>query len=190
MNKPFKQQQTTKNNNENTKLEWKHNKSNVKSQAWRKFIVLNFEHLLCNSYLWLSLCLEECLFVKYSLWEFHFFGGNDFYTTSSLSSAWMLVLGLIDSTKNHVLAKDIKSCIYCCYVICTILTVRVGGMPWLQNRRNSLPCTVRSCNQRVVCLVLYDEPWLRSMIYRMGLWTSARFIVSSLVVLLHSIKLL
>ena len=39
----------------------------------------------------------------------------------------MLVLGLEDSTQNRVIAKDVKSCTYCCYVKCATLIVRVGG---------------------------------------------------------------
>ena len=55
------------------------------------------------------------------------------------------------------------------------------------NRRNSVPCTVRtsrqrSCNQRVGCLLLYVVVWLRSMIYGMGLWINARGAVWSLAV--------
>ena len=58
---------------------------------------------------------------------------------------------------NRVRAKDVKSCTYCCYVRCTTLIVWVGGNALALNRRNSLPCTVRtsrqrSCNQRVGCL--------------------------------------
>ena len=74
---------------------------------------------------------------------------------------------------NRVLAKDVKSCTYCCHVRYATLIVRVGVVSWPQNRRNSLPWTVRtskprSCNQRVGCLLLYVLVWLRSMIYGMG----------------------
>ena len=31
---------------------------------------------------------------------------------------------------NCVMAKDVKSCTYCCYVRCATLIVWVGGMPW------------------------------------------------------------
>ena len=56
--------------------------------------------------------------------------------------------------QHRVIAKDVKSFTYCCYVKCKISIVRVKGMPWYQNRRNSFPCTVitsrqRSYNQRV-----------------------------------------
>ena len=58
---------------------------------------------------------------------------------------------------NRVIAKDVKSCTYCCYIRCVTLIVCVGGNALAPNRRNSLPCTVRtsrqrSCNQRVGCL--------------------------------------
>ena len=33
---------------------------------------------------------------------------------------------------NCVIAKDFKSCTYCCYVRCATLIVRVVGMPWPQ----------------------------------------------------------
>ena len=50
--------------------------------------------------------------------------------------------------------EDVKSCIYFRY---TILIVRVGWNLLVQNRQNSLPCSIRtfrqgSCNQRVGCL--------------------------------------
>ncbi len=70
----------------------------------------------------------------------------------------MLVPGLVDP-QNRVIAKDVKSCTYCCYVRYAILIVRVGGNALApKNRCNSLPCTVRtsrqrSCNQRVGCLL-------------------------------------
>ena len=59
------------------------------------------------------------------------------------------------------------------------------------NRRNSSLCTVRSsrqrsCNQRVGCLLCSI---LRSMIYGMGLWTSARCMVWSLAVVRMAIKI-
>ncbi len=44
-----------------------------------------------------------------------------------------------------VIAKDVKNCTYCCYVICATLRVREGGNALAPNRRNSLPCTVRTC---------------------------------------------
>ena len=100
---------------------------------------------------------------------------------------WQPQLGLEDSTQNQVITKDVKSCTYCCYVKCATLIVRVGGNALAPNRCNLLPCTFRtfrqrSCNRRVVCLLLYVVVWLRSMMYRMGLWTSARCVVWSLVV--------
>ena len=50
----------------------------------------------------------------------------------SLGSASMLVLGFKDSTQNRVIAKDVKSCNYCCYVRCATLIVLEGEMPWPQ----------------------------------------------------------
>ena len=59
---------------------------------------------------------------------------------------------------NCVIAKDVKSCTYCCYVRYAILIVRVGGNALALNRRNSLPCTVRisrqgSCNKKLFEIV-------------------------------------
>ncbi len=118
----------------------------------------------------------------------------------SHSSALKLKLGMdaharvrrLDSS--CVIAEDIKICTYCCYVRCAILTVRVGEIPLPQNRRNLLPCIVRtslqrSCNQRVGCLLLYIVEWLKSMLYGNGLWTSPRCVVWSHVVVRISIKL-
>ncbi len=58
---------------------------------------------------------------------------------------------------DRVIAKEVKSCTYCCYVRSSTLTVRVGGASALYpNSCNLLACTVRtsrqrSCNQRVCC---------------------------------------
>ncbi len=58
---------------------------------------------------------------------------------------------------NRVRTKDVKSCVYCYYLRCATLIVRVGRNTLAPNRRNSVLCTVRtfrqrSCNQRVGCL--------------------------------------
>ncbi len=50
-------------------------------------------------------------------------------------------------------AKDVTSCVHCCYVRCATLIICVGGMPW-PNTGAISTCTVkvsrqRSCNQRV-----------------------------------------
>jgi len=73
----------------------------------------------------------------------------------SWSSASMLVLGLDVRARprrldpNRVIAKDIKSCTYYCYVRYVTLIVRVGGNSLApKNRRNSLPCTVRNSRQK------------------------------------------
>ncbi len=102
---------------------------------------------------------------------------------------WCAKLGL-DALSSASIPKthhSVESCNYCCYVRCATLIIRVGENASAINRRNSLPCTVktskqRSCNQRVGCVLLYVVVWLRSMIYGMGLWTSARCQVWFLVV--------
>ncbi len=58
--------------------------------------------------------------------------------------------------QNNVKTKDDKGCTYCCQM----LDINIGDA-LAQNRRNSLPCTVRtskqkSCNQKVGCLQ-YDR---------------------------------
>ena len=68
----------------------------------------------------------------------------------------------------RVIAKDVESCNYCCYVGCLTLIVRVGDSALAPNRHNSLSCTVRtsiqrSWNQRVGCLL-----WSMTLIY--DLW--------------------
>ncbi len=37
---------------------------------------------------------------------------------------------------NHVIAKDVKNCTYCCYIRCATLIERVRGMPWPQTGAN------------------------------------------------------
>ena len=53
--------------------------------------------------------------------------------------------------------RNVKSSTDCCYVRRVTSRVKVGGVPWLINRLNSLPSTVmnsrqRSCNKKVGCL--------------------------------------
>ena len=77
---------------------------------------------------------------------------------------------------NLVVAKDVKSYAYCCYVRCVTLIVRVGGMPWPQtgathyHAQLGLPDKGRAIKGLIICYVV----WLVSMIYGMGLWTNAR----------------
>ena len=52
------------------------------------------------------------------------------------------MLGL-DAKPNCVIAKDVKSCTYCCYVRCATLIVRVGENALAPDRRKSLPCTAQ-----------------------------------------------
>ncbi len=75
-------------------------------------------------------------------------------------SASILGIGVDGSMldPNHVIDKDVKSCSYCRYVRCATSVVRVRGDALAPNRRNSLPCTVRtsrqgSCNHRVSFLL-------------------------------------
>ena len=58
------------------------------------------------------------------------------------------------------LLKD-KNGSYCYYIRCAILIVRVGGMTWPKNRRNSLPCTVRTSETKVV----QSKGWLSDGCY-------------------------
>ncbi len=99
--------------------------------------------------------------------------------TRSLGSASML-------GPNCVIAKKFKSCTFFCYVICATIIIRVGEM----SGRNSLPCNV-DFQTKVLQLkecVFYIK-WPGSMIYWMGLWTSARCVVSSLVMVRMAIEL-
>ena len=71
-------------------------------------------------------------------------------------------------------------------------TSRGEGCLMAPNRRNSLPCTVRSSrqrlfNQRIGCLLLYVVEWLRSKGW--GLWISARCVVCSLIVVRMAVEL-
>ena len=53
---------------------------------------------------------------------------------------------------NCVIAKDAKSCTYCCYVRCATLIVWVGGMPWPQtDAQLGLPDKGRAIKGLVVC---------------------------------------
>ena len=72
---------------------------------------------------------------------------------------------------NRVIAKDIKSCTYCCYVRCATLIVRVRGMPWPRtgpthyHAQLGLPDKGRVIKGLVICY----EVLLGSLIYIMGL---------------------
>ena len=57
-----------------------------------------------------------------------------------------------DSQSNRDKAKDVKSCTYFCYVRCATLIVCVGGNTLAPNRRNSIPCTVRTSKALFVCI--------------------------------------
>ncbi len=93
--------------------------------------------------------------------------------------------------QNRVIAKDVKSFNYCCYVICVALIVRLGGMPLPQTGATHYhaqlrpPDKGRAIKGLVVCYVV----WLWSMIYGIGLLRFARCVVWSLVVVRMAIKL-
>ena len=58
---------------------------------------------------------------------------------------------------SRVIAKDVKSCTYCCYVRCATLIVWVGGMPWPQtgatqyHTQLGLPDKGCAIKERAVC---------------------------------------
>ncbi len=66
---------------------------------------------------------------------------------------------------NRVIAKDVKSCTYCCYVRYATLIVWVGGMPWPQTGaiqyhvQLGLPDKRRAIRGLVVCNSWDPEPW-------------------------------
>ena len=77
---------------------------------------------------------------------------------------------------NCIIAKDVESCTYYCYVGCATLIVRVGGMSWSQTGETCYhaqlrhPDKGRAIKRLFVCYVV----WLGYIISRMGLWNSAR----------------
>ena len=86
---------------------------------------------------------------------------------------------LSSASMRHVIAKDVKSSTYCCYVKWLTFIVRLGLMHWPQtgvthyHAQLGLPDKVLAINGLVVCYVV----WLGSIIYGMGLLTSARCVV-------------
>ncbi len=52
------------------------------------------------------------------------------YISSMLGCGIGLDGSMLDPT--CVIAKDVKSCTYCCYVRCETSIEQVGGMPWPQ----------------------------------------------------------
>ncbi len=82
------------------------------------------------------------------------------------------------STQNKSKLKTSKIVL----LLCQMCGINSRGNALAINRHNLLPCTFRtsrqrSCNQKVffVCYVV----WLKSMIYGIGLWTSARKVCES-----------
>ncbi len=77
----------------------------------------------------------------------------------------MLGLGMDARPYNQVIARDVRSCTYCCYVRCATLIVRVGGMPWpktgatIYQAQLGLPDNGRAIKGLVVCYVV----WLGSI---------------------------
>ena len=73
--------------------------------------------------------------------------------------------------QNRVIANDVKSCTYCCYVRCATLIVRVGGMPWPQTgaTHNHAQLGLPDKGRAIKGLVVRYEVWLGSMIYGMDI---------------------
>ena len=99
-----------------------------------------------------NLCLNNCdIGIKHC-----YFITCDYSVTRSASARqWEGVDSIFG--QNYVMAKDVKSCTYCCYVRCVTLIVWVGGNALAPNRHNSEPSTdstsrQRLCNQGVCCL--------------------------------------
>ena len=73
----------------------------------------------------------------------------------------MFVVGEIvgfEPGPHHVILVTQKNGTYCFYIWHVTLIIRIRRLPWSINRRNSLPCTLRtsrqkSCNKRVGYLV-------------------------------------
>ncbi len=88
-------------------------------------------------------------FVKLLLWL-------GLYLSVALLVAHPPVVGEVIGS-NRVIAKDAKSCTYCCYVRCSTLIVKVGGMPWPQtgatqyHTQLGLPDKGRAMKVFVVC---------------------------------------
>ncbi len=74
----------------------------------------------------------------------------------------------------RVIAIDVKSCNYCCYVNGATLIVRLGGMLWLQRIAFHYNAQLGLLDKgRVIkgfFLYYCIEVWLRSKIYVMWLW--------------------
>ena len=65
---------------------------------------------------------------------------------------------IIVARQNHVIAIDVKSFTYCCYVRCATMIVRVGGMPWSKTYYNAqlgLPDKGRTIKVLVICYVVW-----------------------------------
>ncbi len=72
-------------------------------------------------------------------------------TLSASARRWEILGYMLG--QNRIIAKDVKSCSHCCYVINSI----IRGNALSPRRRTSIPCTVitsrqKSCNQTVCCL--------------------------------------
>ncbi len=113
-----------------------------------------------------KICFKDlaqiALLLSYLLYTFSDFV---FFINSMKSKLNSSMLG-----PNRVITKDFKSCTYCYNVICRTLIVRVKGMPWPQTSATPYYAHKgRAIKGLVVCYII----WLGSLIYAMGLWTSA-----------------
>ena len=61
-----------------------------------------------------------------------------------------ILIKLINFKFLCVITKDVEDCFYCCFVRCATYIVRVWGVPWPINRRNSWPRTVRTFQTKVM----------------------------------------
>ena len=107
---------------------------------------------------------------------------------------WYLILGLdaLSSmlSPNSIIAKAVKISTYCCYVRCATFIIKVGGMPWLQAGATHYHAQLGHSNKgrTIKGLVFCYVVWLGSSIYGIGLWTSARCVVWSLIVVRMAIE--
>ncbi len=65
--------------------------------------------------------------------------------------------------QDQVIAKDDKSCTYCCYVRCAKLIVIVGGMPWTQTGETHAELVLPDKGHTIIGLVVCYVVVLGSM---------------------------
>ncbi len=85
---------------------------------------------------------------------------------------------------------EFKSCIYC-YVRCATLIAQLRGMslPQIGASYNQAQLGLLDKGLAIKWLVICYVVWLGPLIYEMGLWTSARCVVRSLVMVRMAIEL-